>query len=56
MGSKIEKKVPHIKHRFKFLKAVANPSEFTNIKWGQMEEGEEVIKNKTILVFLTSYR
>ena len=44
--------MPHIKHRFKFLKAVANPSEFTNIKWfPERKEGEEVITNKTILVF-----
>ena len=32
-GSKIEKKMHHIKHRSKFMKAIENPSEFTNIKW-----------------------
>lgn len=31
-GSKIEKKMHHIKHRYKFIKALENPMEFTNIK------------------------
>jgi hypothetical protein len=31
-GSKIEKKAHHIKHRYKFIKAIESPHEFTNIK------------------------
>ena len=31
-GSKIEKKVSHIKHRYKFIKSIEDPAGFTNIK------------------------
>ncbi len=32
-GSKIEKKIYHVKYRYKFIRAIENPDEFTNIKW-----------------------
>lgn len=31
-GSKIEKKLSHIKHRYKFIKSIEDPAGFTNIK------------------------
>lgn len=31
-GSKIEKKIYHVKYRYKFIRAIENPDEFTNIK------------------------
>lgn len=31
-GSKIEKKMSHIRHRYKFIHAISRPSEFTSIK------------------------
>lgn len=31
-GSKIEKKMAHVKHRLRFMEGIENPYEFSNIK------------------------